>query len=80
MTTHVWDKLKYIMRLYNNRGFKVTDVHADPEFDSLMESFMENQVNLHICGAKEHVPEAERGIRTTKERNRTVVHYLPYVK
>ncbi len=78
MKKEVLPMLKQIRNLYHHRGFKIVMIHADPEFEPLRDSLIEQKISLNICGTNEHVPEAERGIRTCKERNRTTVVGLPY--
>ena len=60
--------------LYEQRGFRVTSIMADPEFEPLRTAFPQ----LNTCGADEHVPEIERFIRTVKDCVRSVYHSLPY--
>jgi hypothetical protein len=80
METHILPKLRHIFALYHARGFRVRTIHADPEFESLNVPLLEQGTVLNTCAAGEHVPEAERGIRTVKERNRTTVAGLPYTR
>ena len=63
---------------YHSRGFTITDIFGDNEFDvaSLHEFF--RPITIHICAPEEHVPQIERQNRTTKERLRTICHSLPY--
>ena len=63
-----------VTHLYEQRGFQVTSIMADPEFEPLRTAFPQ----LNTCGADEHVPEIERFIRTVKDRVRSVYHSLPY--
>ena len=60
---------------YTNRGFTITDVHADLEFECI-----KNDINTHmeIVAQDDHVPEVERSIRTMKEATRGSIHGLPY--
>jgi hypothetical protein len=64
------------IRLYQNRGFTVTQVHADNEFECTRTHIA--PVDLNIVAADSHVGEVERSVRTIKERNRSTVHGLPY--
>jgi len=63
------------------QGFTVKEIHADPEFACLQDEFIKpanGAIDMHICAAAAHVPEAERNIQTVKERNRSTVSALPY--
>ena len=64
------------LKMYQDRGFVPTEVHADGEYNSVSESFA--GVHFSICSADDHVPEAERAIRTTKETIRSAIHGMPY--
>ena len=64
------------LALYSARGFTVTHFHGDGEYKVLESSFP--AVDFAICAADDHVPEAERGIRTIKETMRATIHGLPY--
>ena len=68
------NKLQAVIHLYEQRGFQVTSIMADPEFEPLRAVFPQ----LNTCGADEHIPEIERFIRTVKDRVRSVYHSLPY--
>jgi hypothetical protein len=64
-----------IAALYASRGFQVSCVHGDPEFESLREDL---SMHLECCNEDEHVPEVERYIRTIKERARCAVANCPF--
>jgi hypothetical protein len=55
------------LKLYSNRGFNVTDVHADNKFECIQEHILPK--NLNTVAVDGHVGEVERSIRTIKERN-----------
>ncbi len=80
MTTHILPKLRHLRHMYRVRGFHVTAIHADPEFEPLRDDLLEDDIALNTCAAGEHVPEAERGIQTVKERNQATVAGLPYTR
>jgi Reverse transcriptase (RNA-dependent DNA polymerase) len=65
-----------IIRLYNTRGFMVTAIHADNEFECIRYDILPSMLN--IVTADDHVGEIERSIRTIKERVRTLIHGLPF--
>ena len=70
--------MNVVIKKYSERGFNITDIHADPEFDS---DVLRNALvgkNLHIYTQGEHVGIIERSIRTIKERARCICHALPY--
>lgn len=64
------------INMYDTRGFTVKSFHADGEYKPISPSFP--AVSFNICAADDHVPEAERGVRTIKEIMRATVHGLPY--
>lgn len=64
---HVLPCLQRVHNVYTARGFKITMAHADDEFPSLRHPLLElDNIGLNIAAAAEHVPEAERAIRTVK--------------
>jgi hypothetical protein len=65
-----------VMQLYQSRGFRIHDKHADSEFECIREHLL--PINLNIVATDSHVSEVERSIQTIKERNRSMVHGLPY--
>ncbi|KAI2499682.1 Reverse transcriptase (RNA-dependent DNA polymerase) [Fragilaria crotonensis] len=65
-----------VISLYQDRGFRVCDVHADNEFECIRNAIRPTEMN--IVPADGHVGEVERSIRTIKERLRTCVHGLPF--
>ena len=69
-------ELRRIIHLYTERGFHVTDIHGDHEFESVRSSVA--PIHLNIVAADGHVGEVERSIRTIKERFRTMAHGLPF--
>lgn len=70
--------LKKDLKLYQDRGFQPTAVHADGEFNTMRSSFP--NIHFTICSADDHVPEIERAIRTVKEYVRTTIHGMPYAR
>ena len=66
--------LKKVIRLYHHRGFRVTSITCDPEFEVLRPSFP----MLNCCAVDEHVLEIEWYIRTLKDRTRSAVNVLPF--
>jgi hypothetical protein len=81
MVTQVLPLLKRWCNRYAMQGFTVKEIHADPEFRPLRDEFIKpehGRIDMAICAARAHVPEAERNIRTVKERDRSTVSALPY--
>jgi hypothetical protein len=72
--------LDTVIDIYNARGFDITDIHGDNEFNiaSLKQHLLPTAT--HIYGANEHVGVIERSIRTVKERCRSMCHTVPYKK
>ena len=68
--------LQKVLAIYQERGFNVNTVLADPEFEPLHAEFPGNLI--HCCGADEHVPEIERYVRTIKDRVRSCYNMLPF--
>ena len=70
--------LDVIIAKYADRGFKITDIHGDPEFDGDTFKNAFPEINFHIYTQGEHVGIIERSTRTIKERCRCMCHALPY--
>ena len=81
--------LQKILALYARRGFHITAIHADHEFECLKDSLaslhtlpawthLPGPITMDICTPNDHVKEVERSIRTVKETLRATVHGLPY--
>ena len=73
--------IKYINRAvkkYTIRGFTVTDIFGDGEFDVDEITSAVLPATLHTCLADEHIHRIKRTIKTIKERARTICHSLPY--
>ena len=71
--------LKNVHRAYLQRGFCITAVHADLEFECCRGTIATDlQARLNTAGEDEHVPEVERCIRTVKERTRCTYNCLPF--
>ena len=70
------NEMKEIYKIYNARGFRVVELHADKEFEKIATDIL--PVRLRICGVDEHVPEIERSVQTQKNENRAVCFAMPY--
>ena len=68
-----------VLRQYNDAGFTVTKIYCDREFQYLMEKVKDDLgVTMDYTAHGNHVPEAERNIRTLKERIRAIYHTVPF--
>jgi hypothetical protein len=75
----LYEALDVVLRHYNKAGFKVATIKCDPEFRPIMDPVSDDlEANMDYAPAKQHVPEAERNIRTISERIRAAYHNLPY--
>ena len=72
----IMNELKDVYKVYNSRGFKITDINADQEFRPIAIDAL--PVRVHICGTDEHVPEIERSVQTQKNQNRAVSYAMPF--
>jgi hypothetical protein len=70
--------LRRIYGLYRKRGFCITNILGDSEFECTRGAVATHlHSELNICGEDEHVPDIERCIRTTKERTRCTYNSTP---
>jgi hypothetical protein len=71
--------LRDVFKLYRRAGFKITVIEADLAFKPLLtELEQELGFTSNFANPGDHVSEAERSIRTMKERIRAGYHRLPY--
>jgi hypothetical protein len=79
-STHYRSALEEILRVYENQGFIVARIHADHEFKSTVEVLQTDGkiVSFNLSNSQEYQPHAERNNRTIQEREKAVVHCLPY--
>ena len=59
--------IKQVQKLYIQRGFKTTCIHADSYFEPLREKIADIGISLNCASKKEHVPDIEWLKRTVKE-------------
>jgi len=73
--TDIINGVKKVIRVHTNRGFKITCVNGDNEFNKI-----EGKVgtDVKICTARQHIPRIERSIRTLKERVQCCWVMLPF--
>jgi hypothetical protein len=69
-----------VRNIYIKHGFLLEIVEVDGQFEPLRDALSEMGVTLNICSREEHVPVAERRIRTLKERCRCICNTLPFKK
>ena len=70
--------IKQVKSVYMKRGFKISTLLMDGQFESIRGDLAEMQINLNTVSNDEHVPEVERYICTIKERARCVYNTLPF--
>jgi hypothetical protein len=78
----IFEATKRVYQQYMKRGFKVTSILMDGEFDTggYRGELSALGITLNVVTAEEHVPEIERHIRVIKERARSVINTLPFDK
>ena len=67
-------RLRSVIALYRHRGFEISPILADNEFEAICPEFP----MLNCTAANEHVPEVERFIRTIKDCMQSTYRMLPY--
>ena len=50
------NEIKQLTKLYLQRGFKITRIHDNSEFESLQPEMSDIGVSLNLSSKKEHVP------------------------
>ena len=76
----IFKAFKEMYSYYLQRGFRITTVDADGEFEpikTLIES-LPGGPRVNLASSNEHVPTIERRIRVVKERCRASRHSLPF--
>ncbi len=76
----IFKAFKEIYLYYLHRGFRITTVHADGEFEPLkpLIEALPGGPLVNLTSRNEHVPEIERRIRVVKERSRSARHSMPF--
>jgi Reverse transcriptase (RNA-dependent DNA polymerase) len=72
--------IKNVKNVYMKRGFNISIILMDGQFESLRGDLSEMKITLNTVSNDEHVPEIERHIRTIKERVRCIYNMLPFKK
>ena len=70
--------LKNVQQIHERRGFHATTVHGDNDFKTKKLTEGLPSLIFHSCAADQHVGEAERPIRSIKERSRCITHDVPF--
>jgi hypothetical protein len=78
--TDVVKALKAVVKIYKARGFKVSTLLGDGEFEPLRSDVYDMGCELNVTSNDEHVGDIERYIRTIKERARASFHLTPFQK
>ncbi len=65
-----------VLHVYAQAGFTVRTILMDGEFEKMKD--LVPQLECNTTATKEHVSEAEQGIRTTKEHTRGLITTLPF--
>lgn len=76
--SHIIRHFRAIIGAYVTRGFRVTVIITDNQFESMRGDLVDLHVNLHITAQDKHVPKIERFNRTIKERVRAQHNVLPF--
>ena len=72
--------IKAVRNIYAKRGFAAKFILMDGQFEVLRGDLAGASMTLNTVARGEHVPEAERQIRTIKDRSRSVYNVLPFKK
>ena len=64
---NISDGITQVYKLFLQRGFKITHMHTDCEFEPQLKEITSLGINLNCASKKEYFPEIERFIRTFKE-------------
>ncbi len=72
--------IKEVRNIYVKRGFLLEIIEVDGQFEPLRGVLAELGVTVNKCSREEHVPVAERRIRTLKEQCRSIYNTLPFKK
>ena len=77
---NIVEGITQVHKLYLQRGFNITHMHTDCEFETLRKEMTAPGINLKCSSKKEHVPEIELFIRTVKERVRYAQSTMTFKK
>eukprot|EP00956_Cyclotella_meneghiniana_P038398 scaffold153893_cov47-Cyclotella_meneghiniana.AAC.1 len=74
----ILNHFKVIFGVYAMRGFKVTIILADNQFEPMRGEIADLGAIVNVVSRDEHVPEIERYNRTIKDRVRSQYNVLPF--
>ena len=78
--------LQEILQIYNDSGFKISEIRSDNEFVSRLKKLKlsnskvskNNNIEIVTANPQQYVPEIERNNRFIKEKCRGLFHQTPY--
>ena len=76
----ILEAVRHVYRTYKQRGFQIDVILMDGEFKTMRGELSEMKIMLNDVSNAEHVPMAERKIRTVKEKVRSIYNMLPFRK
>ena len=78
--SEIFKAFKEIYQYYLHRGFCITTMHADGEFEplKLLIEALPGGLHVNLASMNEHVPEIEWCIRVIKEHARATCHSMPF--
>ena len=78
----VAEQIKIVNSVYRLRGFKIDVMEADGQFEPIRATLADMHIRLDKTSRDEHVPRAERRIRTLKDRCRSIIQsdQFPFTK
>jgi hypothetical protein len=76
--TSLMPAITKVQQIYSGRGFTISLLQADGEFEFLRGPLSALNISLNTAGNDEHVGAIERHIRTVKERTRCIYNMLPF--
>lgn len=79
-STTIIQAIKAIRDIYRKRGFRITHILMDGQFEPIRGELGGLHITLNTVANDEHVPEVERYIRTIKDRTRSIYNSLPFTR
>ena len=79
-TETILKAIQHIARIYKRRVFSIKTINLDGGFASLKNDLLDLNISLNVAANDEHIPVAERYIRTLKEGFRSTYNMLPFRK
>ena len=75
----LYQGLDDVLRKYNASGIRISRMHANNEFRSVLNDLVDNwDADINFANPGDHVPDIERENRTIQERFRVKIHRLPF--